>query len=229
MLSYWLKSAFSLTQPLHNFTAIRLFSRTSISLALPKNDDHLRSKTSDEVRREKKRLANKRYKEAQILRMEEDADYAAKVKEMRELTKEKRRKLERENPEYLTRRRELEYARQSRLYRDESGKKHRMARREYDRQRPRDPEVLLRMRMYERERGQDDEKYHKMRFPTWVKRRTKTLKLQWKTHQPVEFDEKVEKQCVTCQRFRDMKFWCVIVSLFLFVCYIFYHFSCKLC
>ena len=76
-----------------------------------------------------------------------------------------------------------------------------MARREYDRQRPRDPEVLLHMRMYERERRQDDEKYHKMRFPTWVKRRTKTLKFQW-------------KQCVTCQRFRDMKFWCVIVSLF---------------
>ena len=133
---------------------------------------------------------------------------------MRELTKEKRRKLERGNPENLTRRRELENARRSRLYRDESGKKHRMARREYDRQRPRDPEVLLHMRMYERERRQDDEKYHKMRFPTWVKRRTKTLKLQWKTHQPVEFDEKVEKQCVTCQRFRDMKFWCVIVSLF---------------
>lgn len=61
--------------------------------------------------------------------------------------------------------------------------------------------------MYERERRQDDEKYHKLRFPTWVKRRTKTLKFQWKTHQPVEFDEKVEKQCVTCQRFRDMKFW----------------------
>lgn len=104
MLSFWLRSALSLKQPLQNFTAIRLFSRTSISLVLPKNDDHLSSKTSDEVRREKKRLANKCYKEAQNLRMEEDADYAAKVKEMRELTKEKRRKLERENPEDLTRR-----------------------------------------------------------------------------------------------------------------------------
>lgn len=90
MLSFWLKSAFALTQPLHNFTAIRLFSRTSISLALPKNDDHLRSKTSDEVKREKKRLANKRYKEAQNLRMEEDADYAAKVSERDERIDERK-------------------------------------------------------------------------------------------------------------------------------------------
>ncbi|CAD0097500.1 unnamed protein product [Aureobasidium mustum] len=211
MLPLWTRLTPLIRQITRSWTTVRLFSYTRASFDEPKDG---KDTPDDTLKAARPACRKSYYHRVTKKKLDEDPEYRAKRLEQRRKSNENHQKRIQADPDYRAKIAQQVREWQEKRYRGdrEYTERRRRANREYMRLRNEDPEDCIRhrehMQIAQQERLlQDDAAYKKNRFVAWLRYTISKHNLEWTSHQPLLYSEKVVKHCISCNRFKPLKLW----------------------